>query len=75
LAVWYKPLAGPQFLELPAITAVEGSELSPQVPEGESLPSRREREREREREKVSLRDPLSCGGGALLEDRNHENAR
>jgi hypothetical protein len=49
LAVWYKPLVSPQFLRLPALTTVEGSELFPQVLEGETLLSKRERERERER--------------------------
>jgi hypothetical protein len=35
----------------PALTAIEGLELLPQIPEGETLLN------QRERKKVSLRDP------------------
>jgi hypothetical protein len=44
------PPSGTQFLGLPALTIVEGSELLPQVPKGETLLSKRE--------EVGLRDPL-----------------
>jgi hypothetical protein len=53
LAVPYKPLAGPLVLRLPALTAIEGSELLPQVLKGEPFLSEKERERERERERES----------------------
>jgi hypothetical protein len=47
LAVQYKTPGGSQFLWLPALTAVENLELFLQVPERQSLYSKRERERER----------------------------
>jgi hypothetical protein len=45
LAVQYNPPASPQFLRLPALTAVKGSELFPWDSEGETLLRKRDRER------------------------------
>jgi hypothetical protein len=41
---------------LPTFTAVESTELFPQVPEGEALLSKRQTEKERERERKRERE-------------------
>jgi hypothetical protein len=41
---------------LPPLTAVEGSEVFPQVPEKETLLSKKEKERERERKRERERE-------------------
>jgi hypothetical protein len=68
LAVWYKPLADPDFLGcLPY--SCNGLRAFPQVPEGEALLNKRERE-------VSLKGQpyLGCGGESFLENRFHQSA-
>jgi hypothetical protein len=72
LAVWYKPLAGPQVLLGCFLYCCNRIGAFPQVPKGETLFNKierkreKEREREREKERVGLRCPpqLRHGVGA-----------
>jgi hypothetical protein len=63
LAIQYNLLAGRWFLGLPTLTAVEGSELFPQVPKGEILLSQREKERESQPKRSTIPKPWYSPGG------------
>jgi hypothetical protein len=58
LAVWYKPLAGPEFSWVACLTAVMGLELFLRFPrEKPSLTGQREREREVWPERSTIAGP------------------